>query len=44
MRMVTFVGEKLNGQVEYTFVNGHIAYEKGTFDESKKGMRLVFNR
>ena len=39
-----FVGEKLNGQVEYTFVNGHIAYEKGAFDESKKGMRLVFNR
>jgi dihydroorotase len=42
--MVTFVGEKLNGQVEYTIVNGHIAYEKGVFDESKKGMRLVFNR
>ena len=39
-----FVGEKLNGQVEYTIVNGHIAYEKGVFDESKKGMRLVFNR
>ena len=38
-----FVGEKLNGQVEYTIVNGHIAYEKGVFDESKKGMRLVFN-
>ena len=39
-----FVGEKLNGQVEYTIVNGHIVYEKGVFDESKKGMRLVFNR
>ena len=39
-----FVGEKLNGQVEYTIVNGHIAYEKGVFNESKKGMRLVFNR
>ena len=39
-----FVGEKLNGQVKYTIVNGHIAYEKGVFDESKKGMRLVFNR
>ena len=39
-----FVGEKLNGQVEYTIVNGHIAYEKGVFDESKKWMRLVFNR
>jgi dihydroorotase len=39
-----FVGEKLNGHVEYTIVNGHIAYEKGVFDESKKGMRLVFNR
>ena len=39
-----FVGEILNGQVEYTIVNGHIAYEKGNFDESKKGMRLIFNR
>ena len=39
-----FVGEALCGQVEYTIVNGHIAYEKGVFDESKKGMRLVFNR
>jgi len=39
-----FVGETLYGQVEYTIVNGHIAYEKGVFDESKKGMRLVFNR
>ena len=39
-----FDGETLYGQVEYTIVNGHIAYEKGVFDESKKGMRLVFNR
>ena len=39
-----FVGEALCGQVEYTIVNGHIAYEKGVFNESKKGMRLVFNR
>ena len=39
-----FVGETLYGQVEYTIVNGHIAYEKGVFNESKKGMRLVFNR
>ena len=39
-----FVGETLYGQVEYTIVNGHIAYEKGIFDESKKGMRLLFER
>jgi len=28
--------------IEKTFVNGHLAYENGTFDESQKGMRLKF--
>jgi len=27
-----------------TFVNGHIAYKDGNFDDSKKGMRIMFNR
>jgi dihydroorotase len=27
-----------------TFVNGHLAYDDGRFDETKKGERLVFNR
>ncbi|MDP1842799.1 MAG: dihydroorotase [Sediminibacterium sp.] len=30
--------------IEYTFVNGHIVYGKGVFDESKWGERLLFNR
>jgi dihydroorotase len=31
-------------KVMKTFVNGHLAYEDGQFDESQKGERLVFNR
>lgn len=27
-----------------TFVSGHLAYDKGVFNESKKGMRLSFDR
>lgn len=30
--------------VTHTFVNGHLVYENGHFDESHKGMRLQFNR
>lgn len=29
--------------IEKTFVNGHLVYDNGNFDESKKGMRLEFN-
>ncbi|MCF8362143.1 MAG: dihydroorotase [Prolixibacteraceae bacterium] len=39
-----FEGTTFNHKVEYTFVNGHLAYRKGIFDESKKGQRLVFSR
>ncbi|HIG32352.1 MAG TPA: dihydroorotase [Flavobacteriales bacterium] len=39
-----FEGEIFNTQITHTFVNGHIAYEHGTFDESKNGMRLTFDR
>jgi dihydroorotase len=31
-------------QVASTFVNGHLAYHLGNFDESKKGRRLRFSR
>ncbi len=30
--------------ITHTFVNGHLAYNHGIFDESKKGKRLQFNR
>ena len=39
-----FEGETFNAQITHTFVNGHIAFENGCFDESKKGQRLKFNR
>ncbi|MBN1769606.1 MAG: dihydroorotase [Prolixibacteraceae bacterium] len=39
-----FDGCTFNHKVEYTLVNGHIAYKKGVFDESKKGERLRFAR
>lgn len=39
-----FEGETFNAQITRTFVNGHIAYEHGQLDESKKGMRLTFAR
>ena len=39
-----FDGEKFQYKVEKTFVNGHLAYDNGQFDESNKGMRLSFER
>lgn len=39
-----FEGETFNAQITHTFINGHIAYEYGNFDESKRGMRLTFDR
>jgi dihydroorotase len=30
--------------VTHTFVNGHLVYGNGRFDESQKGQRLIFNR
>lgn len=35
-------GMELPGAIIHTFVNGHLAYENGIFDESVKGMRLKF--
>jgi dihydroorotase len=30
--------------IEKTFVSGHLVYNEGVFDESERGMRLMFNR
>jgi dihydroorotase len=37
-------GETIPARITHTFVNGHLAYANGKFDESQKGMRLLFNR
>ena len=39
-----FEGDILYGKVNYTIVNGNIVYKNGSFDETNKGMRLVFER
>ncbi|ADY52267.1 amidohydrolase [Pseudopedobacter saltans DSM 12145] len=39
-----FEGQRFNSIVTHTFVSGHLAYENGTFNESKKGERMLFNR
>ena len=39
-----FDKQVFQSKVKYTFVNGHLAYDKGFFDESKKGQRLLFSR
>lgn len=31
------------GKIKQTFVNGHLVYDNGIFNESKKGERLLFN-
>jgi dihydroorotase len=37
-------GVTFKSAVTHTFVSGHLAYEEGKFDESVKGMRLMFDR
>ena len=39
-----FEGYTFASSIEKTFVNGHLVYDNGVFDESKKGERLSFNR
>lgn len=39
-----FEGQSFRSKVTHTFVSGHLAYEDGSFDESKKGERLLFDR
>ncbi|HRD38145.1 MAG TPA: dihydroorotase [Bacteroidia bacterium] len=37
-----FEGYTFNSIIEKTFVNGHLVYDNGNFDESSKGERLLF--
>ena len=37
-----FEGHTFQSQVTHTIVSGHLAYDQGKFDESKKGDRLTF--
>jgi dihydroorotase len=39
-----FEGHTFRSAVTHTFVNGHLVYNNGKFDESIKGQRLLFER
>jgi dihydroorotase len=39
-----FEGTTFHSKVTHTFVNGHLAYAEGKFDESQLGKRLTFSR
>ena len=39
-----FEGHRFPSTVTHTIVSGHLAYQNGKFDESRKGMRLEFAR
>ncbi|MEO6883036.1 MAG: dihydroorotase [Bacteroidia bacterium] len=39
-----FEDQIFQSSVTHTFVNGHLAYENGHFDESQKGQRLLFEK
>lgn len=39
-----FEGHTFKSSIEKTFVNGHLAFNNGVFDESQLGKRLSFNR
>jgi dihydroorotase len=39
-----FTGHTFNSSIHSTFVNGHLVYNQGHFDETQKGMRMRFNR
>lgn len=39
-----FTGETFSHSITSTFVNGHLAFQNGKFDEAQKGERLQFNR
>ena len=38
-----FEGTTFSSSISKTFVNGHLVYDEGTFDESRVGERLSFN-
>ncbi len=37
-------GKAFTGKVQHTFVNGHAVYQNGSFNESMKGQRILFER
>jgi dihydroorotase len=39
-----FEGQTFSSNITHTFINGHLAYKNGKFNEEKKGMRLKFSR
>jgi len=39
-----FEGVTFHSEVTHTFVNGHLIYNKGSFNDKIKGKRLVFDR
>lgn len=39
-----FEGFNFPSTVTHTWVNGHLVYANGVFDESRNGMRMLFNR
>ncbi len=39
-----FEGETFRSKITHTFVNGHLAYEQGSFSELKNAQRLTFDR
>ena len=39
-----FEGFEFPATITHTFINGHLAFENGLFNESEKGMRLKFER
>lgn len=39
-----FEGVTFHSKVTHTFVNGHLVYDNGVFDETQKGERLTFER
>ena len=39
-----FEGDTFRHSITHTWVNGNLVYENGIFDESARGMRMLFNR
>jgi dihydroorotase len=39
-----FEGTTFDAQVEKTYVNGHLVFDKGKIDDTKKGLRITFDR
>jgi len=39
-----FEGSTFYSKITHTFVNGHLAYQNGVFNNTLKGKRLLFNR